>query len=442
MTEDARLAIYGYNAATGKAYTPEESAAANAGYNPYAGYTETKFDPVKGELTAINPATGQSMTLGAKFRTSATGNIIPAESSRPPGVGYDDSGKPYQPGQVMPGESLEAYVQRMSQIGGGQLGYGGKRYLYNTRGMFHEVGTPEPEGFVDTAENSANSPADLRAAANVANRTTGSTVTNSGTKNTFVPGSAAAKAWDERKSAYDLLYTQFKNYGLESLITPLQGLITEGVPASEFTIRLRETDAYKKRFAANADRIAKGLTAISEAEYLGLEDQYQNIMRNYGLPDSYYTRDPLGTQEGFNKFIASDVSAAELEDRILTAQQRVMNANPEVIASLKQYYPGINNGDILAYALDPKQALTDIKRKVTAAEIGGGALQAGLNITGTRAEELGAAGITKQQAQQGFQTVAEVAASAVPVIFLYAAISAGSTFVLWFWPRSIPNTSE
>jgi hypothetical protein len=117
----------------------------------------------------------------------------------------------------------------------------------------------------------------------------------------------------------------------------------------------------------------------------------------------------MGRQEGFEKFLSNDVSAAELEDRVLTAQSRVLNANPEVLASLKQFYPGISNGDILAYALDPEKAVTDIKRKVTAAEIGGSAMQAGLGITGTRAEELGAAGITKQQAQQGFQTVAEVA---------------------------------
>jgi hypothetical protein len=213
----------------------------------------------------------------------------------------------------------------------------------------------------------------------------------------------------ERQSAYDLLYSQFNQYGLGSLVTPLRELITSGASPSEFTIKLRESDAYKKRFAANAQRIQKGLAAISEAEYLGLEDQYQNIMRNYGLPAEYYTRGDMGIQEGFNKFIANDVSAAELEDRVMTAQSRVMNANPEVLASLKQFYPGITNGDILAYTLDPTKALTDIKRKVTAAEIGGGAMQAGLGISGTRAEELTAAGITKQQAQQGFQTIAEVA---------------------------------
>jgi hypothetical protein len=235
------------------------------------------------------------------------------------------------------------------------------------------------------------------------------TATGLKTAEQIAADAAKAQAQGERQSAYDLLYSQFKLYGLEALVEPLKGLVISGASPSEFTIKLRETDAYKKRFSANAQRIQKGLKAISEAEYLGLEDQYQNIMRNYGLPAEYYTRGDMGIQEGFNKFIANDVSATELEDRVLTAQSRVMNANPEVLASLKQFYPDITNGDILAYTLDPTKALTDIKRKVTAAEIGGAATQAGLKTGMTRAEELTAAGITKAQAQQGFQTVAEVA---------------------------------
>ena len=208
------------------------------------------------------------------------------------------------------------------------------------------------------------------------------------------------------QSAYDLLFTQFQQYGMGALVEPLKQFIQQGLSSSEFTLRLRDTDAYKKRFAANASRIAKGLSALNEAEYIGLEDQYQSIMREYGLPPSYYTRGEMGRQEGFEKFLANDVSAAELEDRVLTAQSRVMNANPEVLASLKQFYPGISNGDILAYTLDPEKALTDIKRKITAAEIGGAAMQAGLQTGVTRAEELGAAGVTKQQAQQGYSTIA------------------------------------
>jgi hypothetical protein len=210
----------------------------------------------------------------------------------------------------------------------------------------------------------------------------------------------------ERQSAYDLLLSQFKQYGLEALVEPLKGLITSGASPAEFTIRLRESDAYKKRFSANAQRVAKGLRSLSESEYIQLEDQYQDVMRRYGLPDTYYARGEMGIQEGFNKFLEGDVSPVELEDRISTAQKRVLNANPEVTAALKQFYPDITNSDILAYTLDPKNAIENIKRKVTTAEIGGAAIQAGLQTGLTRAEELRAAGITKDTAQQGYGTIA------------------------------------
>jgi hypothetical protein len=210
----------------------------------------------------------------------------------------------------------------------------------------------------------------------------------------------------ERLSAYNILKMEFDQYGLGSLVTDIRELLINDTPVSEFGLRLRGTDAYKARFKANEGRIAAGLSALSPAEYVALEDQYQNVMRNYGLPASYYTKDETGKQVGFEKFIAGDVSASELEDRILTAQKRVINANPQVSTALKQFYPDITNGDILAYALDPSQGLEGIKRKVTAAEIGGAALQSGLSTSLTRAEELSRYDVDKQSATQGFATIA------------------------------------
>jgi hypothetical protein len=216
---------------------------------------------------------------------------------------------------------------------------------------------------------------------------------------------AAEAALQNRKSAYDLLLEQFSIYGLGSLVEGIKGLVQENVSPSEFAIRLRQTDAYKKRFAANAQRIAGGLRALSEGEYIALEDQYQELMRNYGLPANYYAKGDLGRQEGFEKFIAGDVSPAELEDRIVTAQQRVINAPPEVATALKQFYPDITNGDILAYTLDPSKGLADIKRKVTAAEIGGAAIGAQLGATVGRAEELARYGVTAESARAGFGAI-------------------------------------
>jgi len=94
-------------------------------------------------------------------------------------------------------------------------------------------------------------------------------------------------------------------------------------------------------------------------QYLAKEDAYQNLMRNYGLPASYYTPGLYGKQEGFDKLLANDVSAVELEDRISTAQKRVLNANPEVLNAIKNFYgDSITNGDILAYTLDPTSILS------------------------------------------------------------------------------------
>jgi len=208
-----------------------------------------------------------------------------------------------------------------------------------------------------------------------------------------------------KNSAYDLLLAQFKLYGLEALIIPLKDLITDDTSEGELTIMLRATPAYEKRFAANKTRIAGGLRALNEAEYLGMEDKYQTIMRNYGLPASYYAKGDLGRQEGFEKLIGFDVSATELEDRIMTAQSRVINAAPEVTTALKQFYPDITNGEILAYTLDPTKGLSDIKRKITAAEIGGAAIGAGLGTAVNRAEELARYGVTAQTARQGYDVI-------------------------------------
>jgi hypothetical protein len=219
---------------------------------------------------------------------------------------------------------------------------------------------------------------------------------------------AAAEAEKKRRtgqSAYDLLLSEFNRYGLGSLLDDVKNLIVTGADEASLTLALRQTPAYQARFAANAARINKGLRALSEAEYISLEDGYQSIMRNYGLPASYYAKDTTGRQEGFEKLIGFDVSATELEDRVLTAQNRVINAAPEVTTALKQFYPDITNGDILAYTLDPTKGLSEIKRKVTAAEIGGAALGSKLGTSAVRAEELARYGVTAESAQKGYGAI-------------------------------------
>lgn len=225
----------------------------------------------------------------------------------------------------------------------------------------------------------------------------------------------------ERQDAYQKLYDEFNALGLGALVSDAKDLLMKATRVSDMPDALRGTQAYRTRFSANDARIAKGLTALSPALYLAKEDAYQNLMRQYGLPASYYTPGQYGKQEGFDKLLANDVSATELEDRLSTAQKRVINANPEVLNALKQFYPDISNSDILAYTLDPTNAIQNIKKKVTAAEIQGAANVFGLNkITAestpeqikqleARAQALAGYGVDKAAATEGYAQVAEMA---------------------------------
>ena len=218
---------------------------------------------------------------------------------------------------------------------------------------------------------------------------------------------SAAKRLAEKKSAFDILRREFKANGLEFLVTAAENAIMNEETDAGRILALRNSDAYKARFSANEQRKLKGLTVLDEATYLAKEDVYQNLMREYGLPDTYYTKDATGKQPGFEQLIANDVSAVELEDRLMTAQERVIKGAPQIAQLLKEFYPDVTNGDILAYALDPKNALRDIQRKVTAAEIGAAQKGAGLEATKAGAENLALNKVTGEQYQAAAPTISE-----------------------------------
>ena len=219
----------------------------------------------------------------------------------------------------------------------------------------------------------------------------------------------AAENKEKRQSAYDLLYSQFKQYGLESLVEGIKDLIQKDVSPSQFTIELRNSPAYLKRFAANAARVKAGYKALDEGTYLALEDSYQNLMRNYGLPSSYWEKGELGVQPGFEKLIAGNVDPVELEQRLIQAVDQIEKGPKEYMDAIKQFYPEISRSDLLSYVLDPTNALKTIQSKVKAAQIGGEYLRAGLGTDVTRASELATQGVTADIARASIPTIMETA---------------------------------
>jgi hypothetical protein len=222
---------------------------------------------------------------------------------------------------------------------------------------------------------------------------------------------AAAKK-EKTESAIAVLTDRFSRYGLASLVPKIKELAIGGASESTITLQLQETEEYRQRFRANQDRIKKGLSVLDPGDYLALEDDYRQILRAYGLKQ--FDNDDYVTQ-----FISNDISTTELSNRVVTAVQRVQNADPAVLATLRGFY-GISDNDLVAYVLDPNQQFQKIERQVAAAEIGSAAKLQGINAGVAVSEQLAAQGVTKAQAQKGYATIADILPTAEKLSDIYA----------------------
>ena len=202
------------------------------------------------------------------------------------------------------------------------------------------------------------------------------------------------------QSAFDVLYQEFAQYGLQTLVAPLKTLMTEGASQAEMAVRLAETDAYKTRFAANDVRVKAGLRALSPGEYIATENTYRQVLRQYGL-------NQFDNNAYVQQFLEKDISPAEVSTRVSKAVERVKMADPYTLDALKSY--GLSEQDAIAYVLDSKNSLPNIEKKIATAEIGGAALRQGLTAGENTAAQLQAMGITQAQAVQGYATIAEQA---------------------------------
>ena len=243
-------------------------------------------------------------------------------------------------------------------------------------------------------------------------------------KGTIASDKAAALAAEKARkeankvSAFNILQEEFAKNGMGSLVEGIRGLIVSETPESEFLMKLRALPKYQERFAANAKRITNGFAAIDEATYLDLEDQYQSLMQNYGLPPARYSRGEMGRQEGFEELISNNVDPVTLEERIQEGQ-KVLKSNKQILDAAKQFFPTLTDGDFLDYVLNPKNALTDIKRKVATAEIGGAQLGAGLKASAAGAEALVAGGATAAKYQQSASEIAQASIRGAQLAEMY-----------------------
>lgn len=211
----------------------------------------------------------------------------------------------------------------------------------------------------------------------------------------------------DTETASSILAATLKYYGmddpalLQDVKTALADRrITGASTIDDIGIQLRESDAFKRRFAANEARRAANKPAYSVSQYLQLESAYRQVLNSAGMPKDFY-----GNSEELQTFIANDISPDEVQYRVQQGYAAVKNADPIVVNELKTLY-GLDEGTLAAYFIDPNKTKEAVVRSARAAEVAAQARkQAGIGLTATQAEELVQAGVTEQQAQSAFGDV-------------------------------------
>jgi len=208
----------------------------------------------------------------------------------------------------------------------------------------------------------------------------------------------------DQQSAYDIIRETLSAYGMESLTDFVRGMVfDEDILDQNILVgKIRERPEYKERFKGNAARRAAGLNALSEGEYIALENQYRALFRNSGLPTDFYT-----DKDTTDMLISNDVSISEVAERVNQGYEAVANADPEVIAEMRRLY-NIDDGGLAAYFLDPDKATPMLIRQARSAEIAGQGVQEGFMLQVSTAEELARQGISGEEAQAGFQAMSQL----------------------------------
>jgi hypothetical protein len=209
------------------------------------------------------------------------------------------------------------------------------------------------------------------------------------------------------ETATSILQSTLKYYGMEdtALLAEIKTALadrrlTGNSTMDDIGIQLRESPAFKQRFAGNEALRAKGKPMYSVSQYLQLEASYKQQLIAAGMPKGFYD-----TNTDFANFIANETSPDELAYRLQQGYAAVKNADPTVVNELKSMY-GLEDGTIAAFFLDPAKTRDEVIRAANAAQIANQARkQAGFGLNVSEAELLAKQGVSESQAQQGFAQI-------------------------------------
>jgi hypothetical protein len=189
-------------------------------------------------------------------------------------------------------------------------------------------------------------------------------------------------------------------YGLQSLSAgAISAYVNSGDSADYLNYWITQTPQFNTAYPAYNQLAAKG-QGITLAQYQSYNQSVAASAQAAGFPAGFITQDDI------TNFLMNNVSASEVSQRFSDASKVVTSLPTEDVNYLSTEL-GVSAGDLAAYFIDPTKSLPLIEQKVAAAQVGGAASRAGMNLDQGLASQLANLGVSSSSAQTGFGTISD-----------------------------------
>jgi hypothetical protein len=198
--------------------------------------------------------------------------------------------------------------------------------------------------------------------------------------------------------------------------------LQQPVGSSSDPLTTAAQQAFANLYPGMAIRAKNGLPPITVAQYQALQDSYYQSASAVGITPAMLNGIATAggaTGDAVAQLIGNDVSPSEVTARLTNGYNAAVNANPETMKLLQEYYPTVfpqgsggqapGTGALLAYYLDPANTVTTLQNQVTAAQIGTEGVNSQFGgIPVAQAQKLQQAGVTQSTARSTFNSLAKL----------------------------------
>lgn len=218
---------------------------------------------------------------------------------------------------------------------------------------------------------------------------------------------AASEAEGARRERdiYSAIQAKLAEYEIDdpAVMQLIKQLIQDDAGVDEVMLKIRETAAWKTRFAGNEERRARGLNQLSPAEYIAYEREARQLMREAAMPAGFFD-----SNADFVSLIGRDISARELSRRIQNGYVKVSQAPMEIRQAFSDYFGANGDAALASLFLNFDKGVDVLERHVAAAEFGGTARRFGFADNQVIAERAAELGIDRGRAEQGMGELIDI----------------------------------